>query len=52
MDEWIASANIDHFRELLRTETDEPKRQILLNLLALETLNLAEAKRQNKKKTA
>jgi hypothetical protein len=48
MDQWIASANIDHFRELLRTETDEPKRQVLLNLLDMEILRLAEAKRKKR----
>jgi hypothetical protein len=41
MDRAVARLNIDHFRKLLATETDETKRQSLLRLLAEEEAKLA-----------
>jgi hypothetical protein len=41
MDRTIAQLNIEHFRKLLATETDESKRQTLLRLLAQEEAALA-----------
>ncbi len=45
MDEFIAKANIEHFKTLLRTELDENKRRILKRLLAEEELKLFAALR-------
>jgi len=41
MDKTIAQLNIAHFREKLKTETDEAKRQTLRRLLAEEEAKLA-----------
>jgi hypothetical protein len=41
VDRTIAQLNIAHFREKLKTETDETKRQTLLRLLAEEEAKLA-----------
>ena len=46
MDEFLAKANIEHFKTLLRTETDESKRRIVQQLLADEELKLAAALRR------
>ena len=43
MDIAIAKANIEHFKKLLETETDEKKRGVLERLLAVEELKLAAA---------
>ncbi len=43
MDAEIAKANIEHFKKLLGTETDAPKRDVLKRLLAEEELKLAAA---------
>ncbi|HZV03627.1 MAG TPA: hypothetical protein VE999_00925 [Gemmataceae bacterium] len=43
MDVAIAKANIEHFKKLLETETDEKKRAVLQDLLAEEELKLAAA---------
>jgi hypothetical protein len=40
MDEFIAKANIEHFKTLLRTETDDNNRRVLNRLLAEEELKL------------
>jgi hypothetical protein len=40
MDEFVAKENIKHFKKLLVTETDEAKRQAMLNLLAEEEAKL------------
>ena len=37
----IASANIEHFRKLLKTETDAKKRAVIERLLAEEEQKLA-----------
>jgi hypothetical protein len=44
MDRSIARLNIEHFRRLLATETDEKRRQTLLRLLAEEEAKLADLK--------
>jgi len=41
MDRSIAQLNIEHFRRLLATETDETRRRTLLRLLAEEEAKLA-----------
>jgi hypothetical protein len=51
MDVQIAKANIEHFKKLLTSETDEQKRSTLERLLAEERSKLAAAlKRENEKK--
>ena len=40
MDRSVARLNIEHFRKLLATETDEKKRQLLARLLAEEEAKL------------
>ena len=41
MDRAVARLNIEHYRKLLATETDEARRQTLLRLLAEEEAKLA-----------
>jgi hypothetical protein len=41
MNRTVAILNIEHFRTLLTTETDESKRRTLLQLLAEEVATLA-----------
>ncbi|HEV2714085.1 MAG TPA: hypothetical protein VGU64_02395 [Terriglobales bacterium] len=41
MDEFVARANIAHYREKLATETDDAARQMLRRLLAEEEAKLA-----------
>ena len=41
MDNTIARLNIEHFRTLLKTETDESKREMLRLLLSEEESKLA-----------
>jgi len=51
MDEFIANANIEHFKKLLASEIDAHKRSVLENLLAEEKLKLAAAlRRKNERK--
>jgi hypothetical protein len=40
MDRTVARLNIEHYRRLLETETDEAKRQIIVRLLAEEEAKL------------
>lgn len=40
-DKKVAQLNIDRFRKLLTTETDETKRKLMLRLLAEEEAKLA-----------
>lgn len=47
MDRTVASLNIEHYKRLLATETDESRRQMLLRLLAEEEKKLAQANAQN-----
>lgn len=42
LDRTVARLNIEHYRRLLATETDEARRQVLLKLLAEEENKLAE----------
>jgi hypothetical protein len=42
MDTFVVSLNVELFRRLLERETDEPRRQALLRLLAQEESKLAE----------
>ena len=44
MDRSVARYNTEHFKRLLATETDEPRRQMILRLLAEEEAKLAPAK--------
>lgn len=41
MDRTVAHLNIEHYRRLLATETDESRRKVLLRLLAEEEAKLA-----------
>lgn len=41
MDRSVARLNIEHYRKLLATETDETRRQTLVRLLAEEEAKLA-----------
>lgn len=40
MDRTVARLNIEHYKRLLASETDEPKRKVLLRLLAEEEAKL------------
>jgi hypothetical protein len=51
MDRFVAKANIEHFRTVLATETDETKRQLLARLLADEEAKLASLDQTPRKKT-
>ena len=42
MDRSVAKLNIEHYRRLLETETDETRRQNLLRLLAEEEAKVAD----------
>jgi hypothetical protein len=42
MDKTVAQLNIEHYRRLLAKESDEPRRQVLLRLLAEEEAKLAD----------
>jgi hypothetical protein len=44
VDKTVADLNIQYFRKLLETETDQAKRQIILRLLHEEEAKLAAAK--------
>jgi hypothetical protein len=50
MDKLVAQLNIEHFRVLLATETDEAKRQTLLRLLAEEEAKLSAINRHHQSK--
>ena len=45
----IIDLNIQHYQDLLKTETDEPKRQAISKLLAEEEAKLAELLTQDGK---
>jgi hypothetical protein len=49
MTDFIARANIEHYRKLLALEKDDSKRQTLLRLLAEEEIKLAAALKTEKK---
>ena len=42
MDRTVARFNVRHFRRLLERETDEPRRQAIVRLLAQEEAKLVE----------
>ncbi len=48
----IAQLNIEHFRKLLATEPEGPKRQMLLRLLAEQEAKLASLKANSDKREA
>jgi CRISPR/Cas system-associated protein Csx1 len=50
VDEFIAKANIEHFKTLLKSETDKNKRRVLDRLLAQEESKLADAIRRRDQK--
>lgn len=50
MPDWIARANIEHFKKLLENETDPKKRAVIERELAEEELKLAALLNQSKKK--
>ena len=52
LDRFIAQANIDEFKRLLKIEKDEAKRHVLLQLLADEERKLAAALDGHRKKGA
>jgi hypothetical protein len=41
MDQFVECLNIEHFRKMLATETDDSKRETLLSRLAEEVAKLA-----------
>jgi hypothetical protein len=43
LDRTVASLNIEHYKRLLATETDGPRRQLLLRLLAEQEKKIAPA---------
>ena len=49
MDRTVASLNIEHYKRLLATETDESRRKMLLRLLAEEEKKLVQAGRADAK---
>ena len=52
MDRSVARLNIEHYRRLLATETDETRRQMLTRLLAEEEAKLADPAPPEKKRTS
>lgn len=42
MDRTVARLNIERYRQLLATETDEGRRQLLLRLIAEEEVKIAD----------
>ncbi len=50
MDRTVARLNIEHYRRLLATETDEARRQTIMRLLAEEEAKLADPRPTEKKK--
>jgi len=45
LDRTVASLNIEHYKRLLATETDESRRELLLRLLAEEEAKLSKTNR-------
>lgn len=52
MDRTVARYNIDHYRRLLATETDEARRQTLLRLLAEEEAKIVDNTPKDRKRRA
>ena len=51
MDRAVAHLNIEHYRRLLAEETDEARRQTILQLLAEEEAKLTDLQPAKKKRT-
>lgn len=49
MDRSVARLNIEHYKRLLATETDEQRRQIVMRLLAEEEAKIADFKPRERK---
>jgi len=52
MDRSVARLNIEHYRRLLATETDESRRKTIVRLLAEEEAKLSDPKPYEKKRRA
>ena len=50
MDRTVARLNIERYRQMLATETDEARRKVLLRLLAEEEAKIGEAKPDGKER--
>ena len=50
MDKTVARLNIEHYRRLLATETDESRRQVIMRLLAEDEAKLVDSKPQERKR--
>jgi len=51
VDQWIARANIEHFRQRLAAETDEAKRRTIARLLVEEQAKLQAAMARDQEQT-
>jgi len=49
MDEKVANLNIEHYKRLLASETDETKRESIARLLAAEEATLAEISKEQRR---
>jgi hypothetical protein len=49
MPDWIARANIEHFKKLLKTETDPDRRRVIERELAKEEPKLAALRKQRER---
>jgi hypothetical protein len=49
MDEKVAKLNIEHYKRLLASETDETKRESIARLLAAEEATLAEISKEQRR---
>lgn len=50
MPDWIANANVEHFKKLLKSESDPAKRRVIERELAEEEQKLAALKKQAERK--
>jgi len=50
LDRSVAHLNIEHYRRLLATETDQAKRELLMRLLKEEEAKLAKVKEAERKR--
>jgi hypothetical protein len=49
MDEKVAKLNIEHYKRLLASETDETKRESIARLLAAEEATLAKISKEQRR---
>jgi hypothetical protein len=49
MDEKVANLNIEHYKRLLASETDETKRESIARLLAAEEATLAKISKEQRR---